>query len=262
MFGHKQKLIAASLAGLLALAPLLPARAACDLPLPPAANTPALPHVAAAIAPAEATLRVLAVGSATVLGVHGGVPGSFPAAMVQALEAARPGLSVRLTVHGVRGQSAEAMLAVLRDELAAGEPAQGPVLGGPFQLVLWQTGTVEAVRRMAPDAFEATLRKGAEMVHAAGADLIFVDPQFTRLLGDRADLAPYRRAMLAVLGTPGTAMLDRYQLMRNWADAGVLDLDATPKPQRAAVMLRVQRCMGEMTARRVLAGAATAAAGK
>lgn len=236
------------------VAPVSRAHAACDLTLPSAATTPALPRVAAAIAPgAGAVLPVLAVGSATVLGAHGAALGGFPGAMVEALGTQRPGLAIRLTVHGVRGQTAAAMLPVLREELAT-----GPAGGGHFRLVLWQTGTVEAVRRVPPQDFAATLRQGMAMVHAAGADLVLVDPQFSPMLEARADLAPYRAAMEALLGTPGTAILDRYGLMRDWAQAGLLDLDTTPKPARAAAMQRVQVCLGDMLARRVLAGAAAA----
>jgi hypothetical protein len=237
------------LACALALLPQL-ARAACDLPLPSAAGTAALPRVAALLDSPSPHLDVLVVGSATVLGGHGRPTGGFPEAMAAALQVARPGLHVTLTVHGKRGEMATDMLALLRRELAT----------RPFALVLWQTGTMEAVRHVPPAAFAATVAKGEQAVHDSHADLVLVDPLFSAALEARADLAPYRAAIFATLADgaadgSGTAVLDRYGLMRGWAKDGLFNIDHTPKAQRGAVMARLDGCIGEMLARRVLARA-------
>ncbi|MBN8892952.1 MAG: hypothetical protein BGP12_07430 [Rhodospirillales bacterium 70-18] len=224
------------------------AREPCGLPLPSAAGTPALPHVAAALAGAPASLDVLVVGSATVLGPAGNPTDAFPQAMADALRTRVPGLAVSLVVHGIRGRTAAEMVPLLRQSLAAKQ----------FQLVLWQTGTVEAVRRLPPDGFAATLAQGIQAVHAAGADLVLVDPQYSEMLESKADLPPYRAAILQAVSGPGTALLDRYDLMRDWARAGLLDLDHTAVGARAKVSERLHTCLGDMLARRVLAGAAAA----
>lgn len=238
------------LASALALPPG-PARAACDLPLPSAAGTAALPRVAASLDGKSPRLDVLVVGSATVLGGHDRPSGGFPEAMAAALQAARPGLRVELTVHGRRREMATAMLALLHRELAARR----------FALVVWQTGTMEAVRRVPPAAFAGTVAEGERLVHDSHADLVLVDPLYSALLEARADLAPYRAAIFATLADgaadgSGTAVLDRYGLMQGWAQAGLFNIDHTPKPQRRAAMARLDGCIGEMLARRVLAGAA------
>jgi hypothetical protein len=227
-----------------------PARAGCDLPLPSAAGTAALPRVASALGGAAPRLDVLVVGSATVLGGRDRPAGGFPEAMAAALQAARPGLKINLTVHGRRGAMATGMLAVLRRELAARS----------YALVLWQTGTVEAVRRVPPAAFAATVAEGERVVHDRHADLVLVDPLYSALLEARADLAPYRAAIFATLANgaddgAGTAVLDRYGLMRGWARDGLFDIDRTPKAERRQAMARLDGCIGEMLARRVLAGA-------
>jgi hypothetical protein len=95
-------------------------------------------------------------------------------------------------------------------------------------------------------------------VHEAGADLVIVDPQYSEMLETEADLPPYRAAILGAISEPGTAVLDRYNLMYAWAQAKLLDLDHTPKAQRADAVVQLQVCLGEMLARRVLAGAAAA----
>lgn len=229
--------------------------AACDLPLPSAAGTAALPRVAAQLTGASPQLDVLVVGSATVLGGLDRPSGGFPEAMAAALRTLRPGIKVNLTVHGRRGEMATNMLALLGSELAA----------RPAALVVWQTGTMEAVRHIPPAAFAATVADGERLVHGHNADLVLVDPLYSALLEARADLAPYRAAMFATLADgaadgSGTAVLDRYGLMRGWAQAGLFDVDHTPKPKRREAMARLDGCIGEMLARRVLAGASNSKA--
>src|SRR5260370_34011529 len=100
--------------------------------------------------------------------------------MAVALRAMRPGLRINLTVQGGRNMTADMMLPILRQELAA----------HPYDLVLWQTGTVEAVHGLGPDALRGGLQEGADAVESAHADLVLVDPQLSRFLRATADITP------------------------------------------------------------------------
>ena len=102
-------------------------------------TTPEAPldRVAAAIA-AGGPVNILAVGSATTVGDQLGADrnSAFPFRMVEALHAALPKVPFALTLRGGKGMTAEDMLPLLQAALTAKH----------YQLVLWQTGTVEAVR--------------------------------------------------------------------------------------------------------------------
>jgi hypothetical protein len=233
-----------------ALAALL-ARGAVAAESPPACEVPAdlvapshpLARLARALQPGG-RLEVLALGSGTLLGPRGGVEGSVPEQMAASLRAASPGASVRLTLHAARAETATEMLAALRRELAA----------HAYQLVLWQTGTVEAVRKLSPAQFRDTLADGAGAVAAANADLVLIDVPYSRLLESNSDLLPYRAAMQDVADHGAAILFRRYDLMRDWAKSGKIDLEEAGRRERTLTAERLRACLGEALAKLVLAG--------
>ena len=188
-------------------------------------------------------LEVLALGSGSLLGLRGGLDGSVPEYMVESLRATAPGATVHLTLHGARAATAAEMLVAMRKELAA----------HPYQLVLWQTGTVEAVRKVPPAQFHDTLTEGAVAAAAAGADLVLIDVPFSRLLEDHSDLQPYRAVIQDLSGQGDVALFRRYDLMRHWAESGAIDVEAAARGERNRVAERLRACLGQALARLVLA---------
>jgi acyl-CoA thioesterase-1 len=126
-----------------------------------------------------------------------------------------------------------------------------------FPLVLWQTGTVEAVRGLQPDGMLDLLHQGAEHVRDAGGDLVLIDPQFSRFLRANTDLDPYENVMQQVATMPGVALFRRFDLMRSWADTGRIDLEHTQQADRDTALDELNRCLGKALARLVLNGADT-----
>jgi hypothetical protein len=203
----------------------------------------ALPRVAAALKAGR--LEVLAIGSGTVLGARGRPEGGFPDRMVQDLRARFPKAEIHLTVQGERGMGAAAMLVALRRNLATMAPA----------LVVWQTGTVEAVRRVPTADFAGTLDDGAEAVQAAGADLVLVDQPYSRMLQAYALLPPYRDAMQEAARRHHAVLFSRFELIRQWVQAGDLDLETAAKPDRVKMAALLNACLGEALARTVVRAA-------
>jgi acyl-CoA thioesterase-1 len=204
-----------------------------------------LDHFAEALAARE-PVNILAVGSGTTVGEVNATPGaSFPYRMVDALTAALPGKSFRLTVRGGRNLTAEGMLPLLMEALHAQH----------YPLVLWQTGTVEAVRGLRPDLMRAVLQAGIDAVHDADGDVVLIDPQFSRFLRANADLDPYESVLQQVSLMPGVALFHRFDLMRSWATDGHIDLERVKKPDRDAAVALLNTCLGRTLARFVLNGA-------
>lgn len=206
----------------------------------------ALPHVAAGLRAGR--LSILAIGSARSFAQSqrgpSGAPG-VPWQMAQALKSAYPGLEVSLTGRGGRGLTASALVRVIRAELRA----------RPYQLVLWQTGTVEAVHNIQPDDFTDSLLQGIDAVGARGADLVFIDQQYSRFLEGNTDLEPYRRALERVATRSGVALFRRFALMRHWASEGRLDLELAAPRARRALIDQLHTCLGILLARFIVAGA-------
>jgi acyl-CoA thioesterase-1 len=244
------------LGGLLCLIPVY-SRAASDLappqPCPAAsgllASDEKLDALAAAIK-AGGPVDVLAVGSATTVGQDGQADGvSFPYHMIEALHAALPQVDFELTVKGARGMTAQDMLPVLDAQVAA----------HTYPLVLWQTGTVEAVRGLRPDSLHATLAAGVQHIRARGGDTVLIDPNYSRALRANAEIDPYMQVLRQVAGMPGVVLFPRYDLTRSWVEKGELDVEKAPKAARTEAVDALHQCVGQALASFVLNGLGQAA---
>src|SRR5664279_4469995 len=142
--------------------------------------------------------------------------------MLEALRTARPAAKFHLTVKGGRNMTAEMMLATLTQELTANH----------FDLVLWQTGTVEAVRGLRPDTLRGVLEDGVDAAQKAGADVVLVDPQFSRFLRANTDMGPYETVLQQIAGLPGVSLFNRFDLTQDWVNSGQVDLERVSREQR------------------------------
>ena len=123
-----------------------------------------------------------------------------------------------------------------------------------YPLVLWQTGTVEAVRGLQPAGMLDILQAGAERVRDAGGDLVLIDPQFSRFLRANTDIDPYENVMQQVATMPGVALFRRFDLMRAWANGGQIDLERTRESDRDKALDELNGCLGRALAHFVLSG--------
>jgi acyl-CoA thioesterase I len=224
--------------------------------LPPELTNPADPLVNASEALTKHnSLNILALGSGSTVGDAGGSGGpafafrspenSFPRKMLAALQALRPTSQFHLTVKGGRNMSAESMLTILKQELETQH----------YDLVLWQTGTVEAVHGLRPDSMRNDLQEGAELVAGAHADLVLVDPQFSRFLRANVDLGPYEAVLQQMTSNPGVTLFHRLELTQAWVGSGEVDLERVGHDERDKTILLLNTCLGQALARFILTGA-------
>ena len=227
-----------------------PPRAACAVPPEFTSPDSPLPAVAAAVK-AGGPVNILAIGSAATVGdqTGAGQHTAFPYRMIEALHAAMPNISFGLTLRGGRGMTAQDMLPLLKAALGAQH----------YALVLWQTGTVEAVRGQDPDQLQSALQEGIDEALAAGADVVLVDSQFSRFLRANTNLDPYEMTMEQVAVMPGVVLFHRFDLMQNWVEDGSIDLESAGRGDRARMLALLNSCLGETLARFVLTGANLAA---
>jgi acyl-CoA thioesterase I len=228
---------------------------ACDMPTDLTTPSEPLTRVAAALA-AKGGLDILALGSGSTIGQSGGSHGpammtqtavkSFPYLMEDALRAMRPSLKFNLTVQGGRNMTADAMLAILRKELAAHH----------YDLVLWQTGTVEAVQGLRPDVLRGVLQDGVDAVTAANADLVLIDPQFSRFLRANADLNPYETVLTQMASTQAVTLFHRFDLTQGWVNNGQIDVERVARDKRDTTIALLHECLGQALAQYVLTGGA------
>jgi hypothetical protein len=227
------------------VAPARPQAAACAAPADLAGPWRALPNTARALHAAQ-PLGVLAVGSAFIASRYAGPTDSLPAQTVALLHEAWAGRPIELTLRGDPGATTSEMLAVLKRELAAHQPA----------LVLWQTGTLDAARKISPDAFGRALAQGIELARQAGSDIILIDAQYSHVLVARVDLSPYEEQFAKVAAAQDAALFPRYALTRSWVRSGVLDLEQAPRPKRGQAVAELHQCLAQALSQEIFAGVA------
>lgn len=204
-----------------------------------------VPLPATARAVAAGTLRMLVVGSASVLGPGTSGPSAAWPARLEALLAARyPDLRIETVLRGAPGLTAADSMAMIKEELRR----------APAHLVLWQTGAVEAARNLDLDELATTLDTGLERISAAGADAVLIDPQFSRFLRANANVEPYREAMRLAAAAHNAPLVRRYDLMHAWAEAEKVDLERAPRAAKVATADRLNDCLAQAIAALLISG--------
>jgi hypothetical protein len=160
---------------------------------------------------------------------------SYPSFLEGALRERLPNFEIHVGIHSEARKSIHEILKALPQVLEKQKPA----------LVVWQTGTVEALGGMDPDKFERKLEKGIEMIRAAGADVILVNPQFsprTAFVSNSAALNDRIRRVAAYSDVP---LFNRYDLMRHWSENEAFDFTAL---KNDGTFEAVHRCLGRIIA--------------
>lgn len=203
-----------------------------------------LVHLAQAVRGQDA-IDVLAVGSGTMVGQDGGSGNAFPYRLIQGLRSELPGREIGLTLRGSRGATAEEMLKLIEAELVEQH----------FALVLWQTGTVEALRDVPPAELRKVLEAGVAKVRANGADLVLIDAQFSKTMAAKVNEQPYLEVLRQVAQEQGVVLFRRYDLMQSWVADGRNDLEHVRKADREKVIDALHVCLAQVLVKFVSQGA-------
>jgi len=194
-----------------------------------------LPRVAAAIANKE--LNIVVVGSASSqLSAPNGKPEAYPSRLETALAKQLPGVKVKVVTYAKPRTTADVMEKDIEQIIATDKPA----------LVVWQTGTVDAIRHVDPDVFRSAIEDGVEAVLAAKSDIVLMNAQYSPRTESMIGLLPYAEAMRFVALQHEVPLFDRFAVMRQWGELGTFDLiEATKKMDTAE---RVHQCIAELLA--------------
>ncbi|HWK01598.1 MAG TPA: hypothetical protein VNR41_12905 [Xanthobacteraceae bacterium] len=119
-------------------------------------------------------------------------------------------------------------------------------------LVIWQTGTIEAIRAMDPDVFGDKLLEGVSLIKADKIDVILMNQQYSPRTDFMFDGTPYTDNMRWVAQSKDISLFNRYEIMKYWADNGVFDLNAMKSD---GTYEKLHRCLGGLLADFVLRGA-------
>src|SRR3546814_12143191 len=90
-------------------------------------------------------------------------------------------------------------------------------------LVLWQTGNVDAAQQIDINDFSAALEDGIAALRKSGIDVVLMAPQYRMRLSVMVDVAPYDRVMSQPGNAADVVVFPRFDIMRPWADNGTFD---------------------------------------
>jgi hypothetical protein len=232
------------LAGLLAGAPARAedatkdAPAVCEVPAYLLASESSLPRVAEAVKNAQ-KLDILVVGSrSSTINTADGT--AYPGRLETILREKLPGVKVNVNVELQVKKTAEEVAAGL-GKLAEGKKPT---------LVIWQTGTVDAMRSIDPDDFRAAVGDGVAALQSAGTDVILMNLQYSPRTETMISAAPYIDNMRVVAQQHDVPLFDRFAVMRQWNEAG--DFDLFSASHGLDLAKRVHDCLGRALSKFVI----------
>jgi GDSL-like Lipase/Acylhydrolase family len=191
-----------------------------------------------------AEVIIVALGGASTLGrAAGGAGFAWPARLGAALAARFPSARVKVVNLAAARQTAKAAADRLRRDVLPLKPT----------LVIWETGTVEAVQGSDVDEFRETVQGGIDVLRHAGAEVVLMDMQFSRATDAMIHFEPYLIAMRQLADANDVPLFQRHGIMRHWVESGLLDprvRDAEKSRQLAAKLYDcVGRAMADFVAR-------------
>jgi hypothetical protein len=205
------------LAGLLTVAPARAEDAAqsCEVPDYLLTSESGLPKVADAIKAGHA-LDILVVGSRS-SSIPTSEASAYPARLQTILREKMPSLTVNVSVELENKKTAEEAAAGFAKLAEAKKPT----------LVIWQTGTVDAMRSVDPDDFRSAIDDGVAALKEAGTDVILMNLQYSPRTETMISAPPYLDDMRVVAQQHDVPLFDRFAIMRQWNDSGDFDLFST-----------------------------------
>jgi len=203
------------LAGVLAAAPVRAEDApqSCgEVPAYLLTSDSALPKVAEAVKSGH-TLEILVLGSRSST-ITTSEASAYPSRLQAVLREKLPAITVNVSVELQAKKTAEEIAAGLVKLMEGKRPT----------LVIWQTGTVDAMRSVDPDDFRSAVDEGVAALQNTGTDVILMNLQYSPRTETMTSAPPYLDNMRVVAQQHDVPLFDRFAIMRQWNDSGDFDL--------------------------------------
>ena len=196
-----------------------------------------------AIAAKQLDILVVGAGSSLLPGPNG-AKNAYPARLQIALAEKLPGVAVKVTTDVKARRTAAEMVKTLADRAWRRTSPR---------LVIWQTGTVDAMQSIDTDQFSAALDHGINIARSAGADVVLINAQYSPRTESMIALGTYAENMRWVALQQEVPVFDRFSIMKLWADLGTFDLYSATK--KLDIAERVHDCIGRLLADLVIEAA-------
>jgi lysophospholipase L1-like esterase len=184
-------------------------------------------------------LDILVVGSRSST-ISTSEASAYPARLQAALKEKLPLTTVNLSVEIQTKKTAEEVASSLVKLVEDKKPT----------LVVWQTGTVDAMRSIDPDDFRAAVDEGVVALQNAGTDVVLMNLQYSPRTETMISVPPYLDNMRVVAQQHDVPLFDRFAIMHQWNDAG--DFDLFTAVHGIELAKRVHDCLGQALSKFVI----------
>ncbi len=169
-----------------------------------------LPNTSSAIRSGKPPV-IVAIGSSSTEGIGASdTAHTYPALLAEELRSRWPQLASSVINKGVGGEMANQMLARFERDVLPYRP----------QLVIWQTGSNQALRSTDIDGYAGMIREGINRLKAARSDIVLMDPQFAPRVLARPMHPLIVDSIAAVANDTNVAVFPRFAVMRHWISSG------------------------------------------
>lgn len=184
-------------------------------------------------------VTIVAFGSSSTEGVGATTrENAYPAQLEALLRQRLPGLPLRVLNRGIGGDTVRQMMVRLEKDVIAEDP----------DLVIWQTGTNDALRKVDLGQFEAMTEEGVRRIRDSGADVMFIEPQYLPQDKPGSFYARYIQEIRAIGRDNKVPVLLRHDAMAHWAKSGAIAGSALLSADGLHMTDASYRCLAELAA--------------
>lgn len=115
-------------------------------------------------------------------------------------------------------------------------------------LVIWETGTTDAVRGIDPAEFRGDLEEGIAKLRQSTGEIVLMDMQYSRMTGAMINFNRYVVTMRGVADVNDLPLFPRHKIMRSWAESGMFEATERNSDARRALADKLYRCLGSAVA--------------
>lgn len=188
---------------------------------------------------ARSEIRIVVLGTSSSLKHDtGGLARTYVAGLPDALQLRFPGKQFSIDNLSLRMQSTTQMQKRIAAEVVPAKP----------DLLIWQTGNVEAARQTDPNSFAESLSDGLRRLRAAGIDTILIAPQYRARLSPMVDTERFDQMMNWVGDSEGVPVFPRHDMMQFWAENEIFDLQAKSQETQMREAETMNGCLAQQLA--------------
>ncbi|MBU6462154.1 MAG: SGNH/GDSL hydrolase family protein [Bradyrhizobium sp.] len=211
---------------------------ACEVAASLLASDSPLPKVTQAVKDAH-SLNIVVAGSRSST-IPSAEANAYPARLLaylkERLSSVTVNVSVELQIKKTAAEVAAGFVKLLQDKRPT--------------LVIWQTGTVDAMRSVDPEDFRAAVDEGVATLQKAGTDVILINLQYSPRTESVISAPPYLDNLRVVAQQYDVPLFDRFAIMQQWNDSG--DFDFFSASPGLDLVKRVHDCLGRALSKFVI----------